>query len=124
MAEADEHAARLLGERAPPPRRFRALRKGEMDETGRSGESRSARRLGQPFNAKRSADANLLVENECGELARAWQLAGAAGQHDEAAGALVEAAVLEPVAHQLERLLEPRRDDADEERARHLVGLA
>ena len=52
------------------------------------------------------------------------QLAGAAGQHDAAAGDLVEAARLEPVAHQLEGLLEARRDDADQQRFRHVIDVA
>ena len=59
-----------------------------------------------------------------GELAHAVQLAGAAGQHDAAAGELVEAASLEAVAHQLEGLLEARLDDADQHRFRHVVGVA
>ncbi len=77
-----------------------------------------------PAMRKRPADANLLVEDERGQLARARKLAGAAGQHDAAADDLVEARGFEPVAHQLEGLLEARRDDADEQRFRHVVGLA
>ena len=39
------------------------------------------------------------------QLAHARELAGAAGQHDAAAGDLVETAMLEARAHQLEGLL-------------------
>src|SRR3546814_6245226 len=56
-----------------------------------------------------------------GQLARARELTGAARQHHPAPGYLVEAAELEPRAHQLQRLLHPRLDDADQKGARDLL---
>ena len=105
-------------------RRFGALRQREMQQPGGGRKRRTVRRLGQPLDPHRPADPDLLVEDEPGEFARPVHLAGAAGQHDAAAGDLVAAARVEPVAHQLEGLLEARRDDADEQRFRHMADLA
>src|SRR3546814_1901971 len=79
---------------------------------GRVGRSRC--RLGQAGHLCGTADAHLLVEHGRGQLARARELTGAARQHHPAPGYLVEAAELEPRAHQLQRLLHPRLDDADQ----------
>src|SRR5689334_23149062 len=80
-------------------------------------------RFGEAAKLRRLSDADLLVENERGELARAGKLAGAAGEDDAASGELVEAAPLEALADEFERLLETRTDDADEQRLRHVVDL-
>ena len=75
MAEAAQDAAGHFGQGAPPPRRLSAFGEGEMDEAGGGRERRSAGRFGQPADAERAADADLLVEDERGEFARAgsWQ---------------------------------------------------
>src|SRR5712664_885316 len=80
----------------------------EMQEPDAGREGRSPSRLGEPGDAQRPPDADLLVEDEAGELAGPRQLAGAAREHDAAAGDLVVAARLEAVAHQLEGLFEAR----------------
>ena len=71
MAEPADEAVRLLRQRAALPRDLGAFGKGEMDEPGRRGEGRAAGRLGEACDAQRPADANLLVENERRQLARA-----------------------------------------------------
>ena len=52
------------------------------------------------------------------------QLAGAASQHHAPAGDLVEAARFEPVANHLQGLLDPRGNDADEQRFRDVIDVA
>src|SRR6185437_16781154 len=95
-----------------------------MNEAGGRREGRSLRGFGKTFETRRPADANLFVENEPSQFARAGQLRGAAGQNNTAASDLVEARSFEAFAHQLEGLFEPWRDDADEQRFRHVVGVA
>src|ERR1700689_4092791 len=86
--------------------------------------SDSAEQAARLLHAHRAADADLLVENVAGQLAGARQLAGTAGQHHAAPGRLVEARGDKTVAHQLEGLLDARRDDSDQDRFRHVVGVA
>src|SRR3546814_3994747 len=81
----------------------------------------AVRRLGLACHLGGTADAHLLVEHGRGQRARARELTGAARQHHPAPGYLVEAAELEPRAHQLQRLLHPRLDDADQKGARDLL---
>src|SRR5262245_31020443 len=76
------------------------------------------------MNANRAAHADLLVENECRKLSDSTELTAAAGQHDATTGDLVEARGFESAAHELERLLEPRLHDADQDRARNRIGDA
>jgi len=78
----------------------------------------------QAVDAHRSPDSHLLVEDQPGQLAHPVQLAGTARQHDPPPGDLVNAARFQPVAHQLEGLLDARRNDADEEGFRHMVHMA
>src|SRR5271154_6926136 len=107
-SDSAEQAAWLLRARLPALGGFDAFGESEMDQTCGGGEGRSPGRLGQPLDAQRAADADLLVENVAGQLARARQLAGAAGQHHAAPGRLVEARGGETVAHQLAGLLHAR----------------
>ena len=53
-----------------------------------------------------------LGDDRARELGQAGQLAGAAGQHQPAAGVDAVAGRLQPVARQFEDLLDPRADDA------------
>src|SRR5215813_9591 len=118
VADAADEAVRL---HARGTVRFRSLDvglDGVGEEADAGGEGGAAGGLGEAADADRAAHADLLVEHHGGELARAGELAGAAGQHDAAAGDLVEAAGLEARAHQLEGLLEARLHDADEDRFR------
>src|SRR6202167_5948082 len=123
-SDSAEQAARLLRARLSPLGGRGAVGESEMDQTRGGGEGRSPGRFGQPLDAQRTAYADLLVENVAGQFARARQLAGAAGQHHAAPGRLVEARGDETVAHQLEGLLDARRDDSDQDRFRHVVGVA
>ena len=75
----------------------------------------AAKRVGRPMRT-------CLSRIERGQLARAGQLAAPPVSTTRRPGDLVEAASLEPVAHQLEDLFQPRLDDADQHRARHVVG--
>src|SRR6266851_4419839 len=105
-------------------RRLGPLRQGEQQQSGGGRETRAVRRFGEPADPRRTPDPDLLVEDQPGQFAGAVQLAGAAGQHHPAAGDLVEAARFEPVAHHFEGLLDARRDDADQQRFRHVVDVA
>src|SRR5712671_2318670 len=105
-------------------RRFGAFRHREQQQARSGRKGRAVRRFGKPLDARWPADPNLLVEDEPGQLAHAMQLAGAPGQYHAAAGDLVEAARLEPVAHHLERLLDAGRDDADQQGFRHVADMA
>src|SRR5262249_24076542 len=86
--------------------------------------SRAVGRLGKASDPLRTPYPHLLIEDDPGNLPRSVQLTGSAGQHDAAAGDLVEPARLKAIAHQLERLLDPRGDDPDEQRSRHMVDLS
>src|SRR5579885_2799803 len=119
--EAAEHAADRAALR---PRRLGALAEREMQQPRRGRKGRAVRRFGEAREAQRAADADILVEDQRGQLAHPMKLAGAAGEDDAAAGDLVEAADLEAMAHQLEGLFQARRDDADEQRFRHVVDVA
>src|SRR5215468_2370614 len=118
VADAADEAVRLLARGTVRFRRLDVGLDGVGEEADAGGEGGAAGGLGEAADADRPAHADLLVEHHGGELARAGELAGAAGQHDAAAGDLVEAAGLEARAHQLEGLLEARLHDADEDRFR------
>src|SRR4030088_1629432 len=120
LADSTENSA---GREPRGMRRFGALGHREEQQARRGGEGGAVRRFGEPLDARRSPDPDLLVENEPGELAHAMQLAGAAGQPHAAAGNLVKAARLKPVSHHLEGLLDTRRDDADQEGFRYMADM-
>ena len=89
------------------------------EQAGRGREGRAAGRLGQPADADRPADADLLVEDQR-RPARArrasWQAPPVSTTRRPAI--LSKPLALEPGAHQLEGLLEARLDDADQDRSR------
>src|SRR5690606_2342078 len=122
--ETAEEPAQAFGRASRRTGDLGALGKGEVQQPRACRECGALRGLGEAADLQRPADADLLVENESGELARAGELAGPAGKHDASPGELVEAALLEPVADELERLFEARSDDADEERLRHVIGVS
>src|SRR5690349_11774196 len=124
QSEAAEEPARALGGGGSRTRDLGGLGRREMQETRAGRERGTLRRLGEAGDLQRPADADLLVEDEPGELARAGELAGAAGEDDAAPGELVEAALLEPLADELESFFETRSDNADEKRLRHVIGRA
>src|SRR5262245_58697465 len=70
-----------------------ALRIG--DQSRGDGEGRTVRRFGEAADSNRPAHADLLVEDELGELAHARELACGAGQHDASSRDLVEPTGLE-----------------------------
>src|SRR5215472_3036060 len=94
-----------------------------MQQPGSRRKSWTAGRFGEPRDPLRPAHPHLLVENQPSEFPRAVQLASPAGKHDPAAGHFVEAARLQPIAHQLEGLLDARRDDADEQGFGYMVDV-
>src|SRR5215471_9165114 len=117
--EPAKEAGRLFSERGTLPQGLGPLRKCELNEAGARREGRPTRCLGKPRNPQGPADANLLVEDQSRELAHAGELSRSAREHDAAAREFVEAARLQRAAHELESLLQPGRDDPDQERLRH-----
>src|SRR5262245_44771806 len=94
MADAADEAVRLLANDAARPRQFGIHGDGIGEETGGGGEGRTAGRLGETADAQRPPHADLLIQHQRGQFAHARELAGAAGEHDAAAGDLIEAALL------------------------------
>src|SRR6516225_5585625 len=82
VSESAEEAVRCIRMHATRPRLFRrdALRIG--DQARRDTEGRPVRRFRETADADRPAHANLLVEDELGELAHAGELACSPGEHD------------------------------------------
>src|SRR5262249_18815629 len=70
----------------------------------------------------RAANADLAVKHRARDLVGAGELARAAGQNDAARRRFRQAALLDHRTHELERFLDARLDDADEEALRHVVG--
>src|SRR5215469_13867722 len=84
---------------------------------------RTAGRLGQARDALWPADPNLFVEDQPGKLAYSVQLTSSTSQHHASARDLVEPASLQTIPHQLESLLNPRRNNPDEQRFRHMIDM-
>ena len=94
-----------------------------MQQTGRCRIRWAVRRFGEALDSQRSPDTHLFVEDKPGELAHAVKLAGATGQHQPTAGDLVRSTGLQTIAHHLEGLFDARRDDANKQRFRHMLGV-
>ncbi len=95
-------------------------REGEQARGRRKG--RPASGIRQPGKSQGTAGTHLFVENRRPDIGHAVELTGTADDHRPSAGQLIHTAGLEPVAHQFEGLLDPRTDDADQDRARDVVG--
>src|SRR5882757_1800682 len=95
-------------------------RKGQ--QTGGSGKCRPAGRIRESCKAQRCTGTHFLVENCRRNLWNTIELAASADQDGPSAGQLIHTARLQTAAHEFERLLDTRADDADQNRARHVVG--
>src|SRR5206468_4334082 len=95
---------------------------GEGQEPGCSRKGRSAGRISEASEPQRATGAHFLVEDRGRHLGYAVKLAAAANEDCPTAGQLIHTACLETAAHQLEGLLDAWPDDANQDRARNVVG--
>ena len=65
----------------------------------------------------------MFIKNICGQFRYALKLAGAAGEDNPPPGDLVIACNLQSSAEHFEGFFQPGADDADQHRARHMIGL-
>src|ERR1700747_3027235 len=92
-----------------------------MQEPDGCRKCRAASRLRQARDPLRSADPNLFVEDQSCKLAHPMQLTSPTGQDNASAREFIKAASLQPISDKLEGLLDPRRDNADKQRFRHMI---